>query len=61
MFYGNGWDVFTMKTIPAENPEHQKLVHVGDCLYRSSVTDVYYAIFQRDGRQVKRRLKTAVS
>jgi integrase len=38
--------------------KHQKLVHVGDCLYRSTTTDVYYAIFQRDGRQVKRSLKT---
>ncbi len=38
--------------------KHQKLVHVGDCLYRSSRTDVYYAIFQRDGKQVKRSLKT---
>jgi len=47
-----------MKTTPAKNREHQKLIHVGDYLYRSSVTDVYYAIFQRDGRQVKRSLKT---
>jgi len=37
----------------------QQLVHVGDCLYRSSVTGIYYAIFRRDGRQVKRSLKTA--
>lgn len=36
----------------------QQLVHVGDCLYRSSITDVYYGIFKRDGRQVKRSLKT---
>ena len=38
--------------------KHQKLIHVGDCLYRSSRTDVYYAIFQRDGKQVKRSLRT---
>ena len=39
--------------------KQQRLVHVGDCLYRSAVTDIYYAIFERDGRQVKRSLKTA--
>jgi hypothetical protein len=38
--------------------EHQQLIHVGDRLYRSSLTEAYYAIFQRDGRQVKRSLKT---
>ena len=37
--------------------KHQDLVHAGDRLYRSSRTDVYYAIFQRDGKQVKRSLK----
>ena len=37
----------------------QTLVHAGDCLYRSSITDIYYGIFKRDGRQVKRSLKTA--
>src|SRR5713226_1936430 len=47
-----------MKATPAKNRQHQRLVHVGDCLYRSTVTDVYYAIFQRDGKQVKRSLKT---
>ena len=46
-----------MKATP-ETRKHQKLIHVGDCLYRSSRTDVYYAIFQRDGKQVKRSLKT---
>jgi integrase len=45
---------------PTRKPhKQQKLIHVGDCLYRSSLTDCYYAIFQRDGRQVKRSLKTA--
>jgi len=42
-----------------EAPKVQKLVHVGDCLYRSSITDIYYAIFKRSGKQVKRSLKTA--
>jgi len=36
----------------------QELIRVGDCLYRSSHTHVYYAIFERDGRQVKRSLRT---
>ena len=36
----------------------QKLAHAGDCLYRSSVTDIYYAILKRDGKQIKRSLKT---
>jgi site-specific recombinase XerD len=40
-------------------PKVQQLVHVGDCLYRSSITGIYYGIFKRDGRQVKRSLKTA--
>jgi integrase len=48
---------FTVKATSTTR-KHQKLVHVGDCLYRSSRTDVYYAIFQREGRQVKRSLKT---
>ena len=39
--------------------KQQKLQHVGDCLYRSSLTGVYYGIFERDRRQVKRSLKTA--
>jgi len=46
-----------MKATPTPR-KHQKLVHVGDCVYRSSRTDVYYAIFQRDGKQVKRSLQT---
>ena len=43
----------------ATQRKQQKLIHVGDCLYRSTLTDVYYGIFERDGRQVKRSLKTA--
>jgi len=39
-----------MKTT-TEGRKQQKLIHVGDCLYRSSSTDIYYAIFERDGRQ----------
>jgi hypothetical protein len=47
---------FRHESHPAKNRELQKLIHVGDCLYRSSRTNVYYAIFQRDGKQVKRSL-----
>jgi site-specific recombinase XerD len=47
-----------MRTTQAKGRRQQKLIHVGDCLYRSSLTDRYYAIFGRDGRQVKRSLKT---
>ncbi len=36
----------------------QTLENVGDCLYRSSLTNLYYGILERDGRQVKRSLKT---
>jgi site-specific recombinase XerD len=42
----------------AKTRKQQKLIHVGDNLYRSSVTDVYYGIFTRDDKQVKRSLKT---
>jgi hypothetical protein len=48
-----------VKATQDKGRKQQKLIHVGDCLYRSSLTDVYYAIFERDGRQVKRSLKTA--
>ena len=48
-----------MKTPTLEAQKVQILVHVGDCLYRSSITNIYYGIFKRDGRQVKRSLKTA--
>ena len=36
----------------------QTLENVGDCLYRSSLTNLYYGILERDGRQVKRSLRT---
>src|SRR5579859_1959112 len=36
---------------------HQTLVPVGDCRCCSSHTDIYHAIFRRDGKQVKRSLK----
>jgi site-specific recombinase XerD len=46
-----------MKTVTTSRKQ-QKLIHVGDCLYRSNATDIYYGIFERDDRQVKRSLKT---
>ena len=46
-----------MKDI-AKHHSQQKLINVGNWLYRSHLTDGYYGIFERDGRQVKRSLKT---
>jgi integrase len=37
---------------------HQVLQRVGHCLYRSDKTRVYYAILKRNGKQIKRSLKT---
>ena len=42
----------------AQPRRQQTLENVGDCLYRSSLTNLYYGILERDGRQVKRSLKT---
>ena len=36
----------------------QQLNRVADNLYRSESSSVYYAIFFRDGKQIKRSLKT---
>ena len=36
----------------------QTLKYVGHCLYRSSETQIYYAILKRAGKQIKRSLKT---
>jgi len=45
-----------MKTQTATN---QTLHRVGHCLYRSPVSQIYYAILKRAGKQIKRSLKTA--
>lgn len=37
----------------------QVLKRVGECLYRSLDSNIYYAILKQGGRQVKRSLKTA--
>ena len=43
----------------ATNPRRQQAIeNVGNCLYRSSLTNLYYSIFERAGRQVKRSLNT---
>ncbi len=48
-----------MKTTSiAPDRSSQTLCHVGHCLYRSQKTGVYYAILRRDGKQIKRSLKT---
>ena len=45
-----------MKTTESGN---QVLVQVGECLYRSRASEIYYGIFRRAGKQVKRSLKTS--
>ena len=49
---------FNMTTKTAKKSDGQRLNHVGDCLYRSDITNIYYAIFRRDGKQKKKSLKT---
>ena len=43
-----------MKTT-AKQPELQR---VGECLYRSQTSKIYYAIIKRGGKQIKRSLRT---
>lgn len=45
-----------MKT--PESSKGQQLENVGECLYRSTTSKIYYAIFKRGGRQIKQSLKT---
>src|SRR5664280_3161590 len=37
---------------------HQGLNRVGENLFRSDASGIYYAIFRRDGKQIRRSLKT---
>ena len=37
---------------------HQALNRVGENLFRSDASGIYYAIFRRDGKQIRRSLKT---
>jgi integrase len=38
--------------------KQQELQRVGECLYRSQTSKIYYAIIKRSGKQIKRSLKT---
>jgi len=42
----------------AGKSSQQKLTNVGDNLYRSDQTGIYYSIFKRGGKQIRRSLKT---
>src|ERR1043166_6968779 len=44
-----------MKTTPIVQ---QPLQHVGENLYRNQSSGIYYALFKRDGKQIRRSLKT---
>ena len=44
-----------MKT---RSPSQQTLQRVGENLYRSDSSAIYYAILKRDGKQIHRSLKT---
>src|SRR5229473_5660885 len=35
------------------------LKHAGENLYRNQSSGIYYALFKRDGKQIRRSLKTA--
>jgi hypothetical protein len=39
--------------------QNQTLSRAGQCLYRSQSSGIYYSIFRRSGRQIRRSLKTA--
>jgi integrase len=45
-----------MKTTPIVQ---HTLLHAGENLYRNQSSGIYYALFKRDGKQIRRSLKTA--
>jgi integrase len=47
-----------MKTPKITESGNQVLVKVATCLYRSVASNIYYGIYKRTGKQVKRSLKT---
>lgn len=47
-----------MKTKNPTSRSQQDLKRVGECLYRSQSSNIYYAIFKKGGKQIKRSLKT---
>ncbi|MFA5189434.1 MAG: site-specific integrase [Verrucomicrobiia bacterium] len=46
------------KTKPPESGKGQQLENISECLYRSTTSGIYYALFKRGGRQIKQSLKT---
>ena len=47
-----------MKTKQSNGANQQDLKRVGECLYRSQNSNIYYAILKRGGKQIKRSLRT---
>jgi integrase len=47
-----------MKTKNSTSRGQQNLKRVGECLYRSQSSNIYYAILKRGGKQIKRSLRT---
>jgi hypothetical protein len=47
-----------MKTPKTTESGNQVLVKIATCLYRSVASNIYYGIYKRAGKQVKRSLKT---
>ena len=47
-----------MKTKNPTSRNQQDLKRVGECLYRSQNSNIYYAIFKKGGKQIKRSLRT---
>jgi integrase len=53
------YTVFTMKTNKSTfSSGNQRLNRAGQCLYQSARSDIYYAVFYRDNKQIKLSLKT---
>jgi integrase len=47
-----------MKTKHPTSQNQQDLKRVGECLYRSQSSNIYYALIKRGGKQIKRSLRT---
>jgi hypothetical protein len=49
----------SVKTAAAQRRHRRRtLKHVGENLYRSDASETYYAIFKRNGKQIRRSLDT---
>jgi len=44
--------------VAKRDSQAQTLTHVGDNLYRSDASEIHYAIFKRNGKQIRRSLHT---